>query len=120
MSATLVGGVGLAAYAVAVVGLDLEIREAQTMTFVAMSFGQVLSVFNARTESGSGFRGAASNRWLWAALTITFALEAAALGFPPLRDILGLSTLPALGWAIALALGLLPLAAIQGWRAART
>ena len=119
VSAMLVGGVGLAAYAVAVLGLDLETREAQTMTFVAMSFGQVLSVFNARTETGSGFRGAASNRWLWAALAITFGLEAVALGFPPLRDILGLDTLPGLGWAIALGLGLLPLAAVQTWRTIR-
>jgi P-type Ca2+ transporter type 2C len=119
VSATLVGGVGLGAYAVAVLGLDLETREAQTMTFVAMSLGQVLSVFNARSETGSGFRGAAENRWLWAALAVTFGLEAVALGFAPLRDILGLSSLPGLGWAFALALGLLPLAVVQGWRAAR-
>jgi hypothetical protein len=51
---------------------------------------------------------------------VTFSLEAVALGFPPLRDILGLSTLPGVGWAIALGLGLIPLAAIQGWRAARS
>jgi P-type Ca2+ transporter type 2C len=32
--------------------------------------------------------------WLWAALAITFLLEAAALSIPPLRDLLRLTTLP--------------------------
>jgi Ca2+-transporting ATPase len=119
-SAVLVGGVGLAAYSLAVVQLGLDTAGAQTMTFVAMSLGQVLTVFNARSETGSGFRGASRNRWLWAALAITFVLEAAALSVPPLRDLLGLTVLPASGWGLALLLGLVPLAAVQTTRLVRS
>jgi len=113
VSAVLVATVGLAAYGLGVLWLGLDTAGAQTMTFVAMSLGQVLTVFNARSETGSGFRGASRNRWLWAALGITFALEAAALGIPPLREILRLTTLPGQGWMIALILGLLPIAVVQ-------
>ena len=119
VSAILVAAVGLAAYGFGVRWLELDTAGAQTMTFVAMSLGQVLTVFNARSETGSGFRGASRNRWLWAALAITFALEAAALSIPPLRDLLRLTTLPAQGWAIALLLGLLPVATVQTVRTAR-
>jgi P-type Ca2+ transporter type 2C len=119
VSALLVAAVGLAAYGLGVVWLGLDTAGSQTMTFVAMSLGQVLTVFNARSETGSGFRGASRNPWLWAALTITFTLEAAALSIPPLRDILRLTTLPDRGWTIALLLGLLPLAAVQTARIAR-
>jgi Ca2+-transporting ATPase len=119
IQATLVAGVGLAAFGVGRGPLDLDVVGAQTMTFVAMSLGQVLAVFNARSERGSGFGGASRNPWLWAALGLTAALEAAALGIPPLADVLGLGGLPASGWAIALALGLAPVGVVQGYRAVR-
>ncbi|MFP4636601.1 MAG: cation-translocating P-type ATPase, partial [Nitriliruptoraceae bacterium] len=118
-SAAWVALAGLSAYAAAVLWLELETAGAQTMTFVAMSLGQVLTVFNARTERGSGFRGASHNRWLWVALAVTFALEAFALSFPPLREILRLTTLPGAGWAIALSLGLVPVTVVQLTRLVR-
>lgn len=117
VQAGLVAGVGLGAFAAGSGGLGLGTPGAQTMTFVAMSTGQVLAVFNARTDTGSGFRGAGRNRWLWAALAITTGLEALALGVPALRRVLGLTTLPGAGWAAAVALGLLPLALTQALRA---
>jgi P-type Ca2+ transporter type 2C len=120
VSASLVATVGLASFGLAVMWLGLGTAEAQTMTFVAMSLGQVLTVFNARSETGSGFRGASRNPWLWAALAITFTLEAAALSVPPLRDLLRLTTLPGQGWIIALLLGLIPLIVVQTTRIART
>ncbi|HKJ54441.1 MAG TPA: cation-transporting P-type ATPase [Nitriliruptoraceae bacterium] len=111
--AGLVAGVGLAAFAIGTRWLELDAAGAQTMTFVAMSLGQVLTVFNARTDRGSGFAGASRNKWLWLALAITAVLEAAALGVPWLADVLGLTGLPANGWWIALGLGLVPLLAVQ-------
>ncbi|MGM0818638.1 MAG: cation-translocating P-type ATPase [Actinomycetota bacterium] len=118
-SALLVAAVGLAAYGLATSWLGLGTAAAQTTTFVAMSLGQVLTVFNARRETGSGFRGASRNRWLWAALAITFALEAVALSVPALRDILGLTSLPGPAWGVALALGVVPVAAVQSARILR-
>ena len=113
VQASLVGGIGLAAYGIATLSLGLETAGAQTMTFIAMSAGQVLTVFNARSDRGSGFRGASGNPWLWAALAVTAALEAIALFVPPLSEILGLTTVPAQGWLIAGGLALIPLLVTQ-------
>ncbi len=118
-SAALVGGVGLVAFGLGRLWLDLEVIGAQTMTFVAMSLGQVLTVFNARTDTGSGFRGATRNPWLWVALGLTAVLEVAALAVPPLADVLGLTGLPMAGWLAALGLGLVPLGVTQAWRLLR-
>jgi Ca2+-transporting ATPase len=119
ISAALVGGVGLAAYTLATQWLGLDTAGAQTMTFVAMSLGQVLTVFNARHDTSSGFTGASKNPWLWGALAMTFALEALALGVAPLRDVLGLTTIPGPAWLVALALGLIPVLAVQAVRSLR-
>lgn len=119
VQASLVAAVGLAAFAVARQVLSLDVAGAQTMTFVAMSAGQTLTVFNARRDRGSGFRGATANRWLWIALAITASLEVTALAVPPLASVLGLTGLPAAGWTTALALGLLPMALTQAVRIVR-
>jgi P-type Ca2+ transporter type 2C len=117
--AALVATVGLAAFAVARLSLALDTPGAQTMTFVAMSVGQVLAVFNARTDRGSGFRGALSNRWLWLALAVTTALEVVALTVAPLSSVLGLTGLPATGWVTAVMLGLIPVVVTQAYRVMR-
>jgi Ca2+-transporting ATPase len=118
-SASLVATVGLTAFGLGRLWLDLEPAGAQTMTFVAMSLGQVLTVFNARTDRGWGFRGATRNPWLWLALGLTLVLETVALAVPPLADVLGLTGLPTAGWLAAGALGLVPLAVVQAWRLLR-
>jgi P-type Ca2+ transporter type 2C len=89
----LVGGVGLTTYLLALGPLDLALDEARTATFIALTSAQLLAVFNARTDRGSGFRGATANPYLWGALAITVGLEAMALGIAPLRDLLGLTVL---------------------------
>lgn len=118
--ASLVAGVGLVAYGVGRWSLDLSVPGMQTMAFTAMTVGQTLGVFNARSEHGSGFRGATQNPWLWAAIATTTALTVAALTVGPLRDLLGLTTVPGAGYLTAVGLGLVPVAAIQGVRALRS
>lgn len=112
----LVGGVGLTAYLLAIGPLDLSLDHARTATFVTLTSAQLLGVFNARTDRGSGFRGATANPYLWGALALTVTLEALALGVAPLRDLLGLTLLPAAGWAVALPLATVPVLATQGVR----
>jgi Ca2+-transporting ATPase len=119
IQASLVASAGLAAFGVARVSLGLGVAEAQTMTFIAMSAGQALSVFNARTDQGSGFRGATANPWLWGALVLTTALEAIALTNGWLSGVLGLTDLPLSGWATAAVLGLAPLILTQTVRLLR-
>ncbi|MDX1659111.1 MAG: cation-transporting P-type ATPase [Nitriliruptorales bacterium] len=117
--AALVAGVGLLAFFLGLNVYDLDTAGARTMTFLAMSAGQTLAVFNARSDTGSGFSGASANPWLWGALGLTFVLEAVALSIPPLRDVLGLAGLPLQGWVVAGLLGLVPVTVTQGWRIAR-
>jgi P-type Ca2+ transporter type 2C len=115
----LVGGVGLTTYLLALGPLDLALDEARTATFIAITTAQLLAVFNARTDRGSGFRGATANPYLWGALALTVTLEALALGVGPLRDLLGLTVVSPTAWAIALSLATVPVAATQGVRILR-
>jgi P-type Ca2+ transporter type 2C len=109
----LVGGVGLTAYLLARGPLDLALDEARTTTFIALTTAQLLAVFNARTDHGSGFRGASANPYLWGALALTVTLEAVALGVGPVRDLLGLTVLSPTVWVIALSLAVVPVVATQ-------
>jgi P-type Ca2+ transporter type 2C len=115
----LVGAVGFAAYLLATGPLDLGLPQARTMTFITLTTAQLLAVFNARTDSGSGFRGATSNPYLWGALALTASLEAVALGVPAMRDLLGLTVLDADAWLVALGLATLPLTLTQATRLLR-
>ena len=117
--ASLIAAVGLITFYVLAPALDLEGAARQTMTFVAITAAQLLAVFNARTETGSGFVHATRNPFLWLALGIAIAFEAAALGIPALRDTLGLDTMPADAWAAALLIAVAPLLLTQTTRIAR-
>ncbi|WP_170176997.1 cation-translocating P-type ATPase [Myceligenerans xiligouense] len=116
---TLVAAVGFTAYLLAQ-GLTADLAEARTLVFVTLTGAQLLAVFNARTDTGSGFRGAGGNPYLWGALAITVALQSLALGVPALRELLGLSTLGGREWALALSLAVVPLVIVQGSRMLRS
>jgi P-type Ca2+ transporter type 2C len=115
----LIASVGLSAYFLALGPLGLPTAAAQTTTFVAVTAAQLLAVFNARSEHGSGFVGATRNPYLWAALGITVSFEVAAFGILPLREILGLVLLPGEAWWVAAVLAPLPLVLTQSARMLR-
>jgi P-type Ca2+ transporter type 2C len=115
----LVGGVGLTVFGLSWSVLELSLEEARTATFITITTAQLLAIFNARTDRGSGFRGSTKNPFLWGGLGLTVALEAAALGIGPLRSLLGLTSLPPSMWALSLGLAVLPLAVTQTIRIAR-
>ncbi|HEX6238600.1 MAG TPA: HAD-IC family P-type ATPase [Acidimicrobiales bacterium] len=105
----LVGSVGLVAFGLGRTVLDLSFAGQQTLTFVTLTGAQLLGVFSARTDRANGFVGASRNPFLWGALVLTLALEGLALGVPPLRDLLGLTTVSGDGWLVAAALAPVPL-----------
>ncbi|WP_165949767.1 HAD-IC family P-type ATPase [Micromonospora sp. KC207] len=116
---TLVAAVALTAYLLASKVMNLDLDHARTMTFVTLTSAQLLTVFNARTNIGSGFRGATRNPYLWAALALTIALESLVLGVPAMRDLLDLTTLRVGDWAVALSLGVIPVVLVQTVRIVR-
>ena len=60
--------------------------------------------FNARSESASAFRDAFSNRWLWAAVALSTALQAAVVHLPFLNLAFGTVPLSAGQWAVCVAM----------------
>lgn len=113
---TLVAATGLLAFGVSNGPLGLGLGETRSVVFLAMSAGQTLAVFNARTDRGSGFKGASRNPWLWGALGVTALLEVAAFAIAPLRELLGLELPGADGFLLGGLLSLVPLLLIQAVR----
>jgi Ca2+-transporting ATPase len=111
--------VALIAYFMGLGPLGLEGAQLQSLVFITLTGAQLLAVFNARTDHGSGFAGASRNRWLWGAIGLTLALEVLAFTVPPLSGVLGLESPPPAAWALAAGLVPLPLVLIQGARMIR-
>ncbi|ASJ73636.1 hypothetical protein IMCC3135_17785 [Granulosicoccus antarcticus IMCC3135] len=51
---------------------------ARTATFTVLVLTQLFNCVNARSKSASAFRAAFSNRWLWAAVALSTALQGGA------------------------------------------
>ena len=52
-----------------------DLRYGQTMAFTVLMLFQLFNVFNARSDEESAFNGLFANRWLWAALGLSLALQ---------------------------------------------
>jgi Ca2+-transporting ATPase len=61
------------------------LRYAQTRAFTTLIFFQLFNVFNARSDRESAFRGLFSNKWLWAAVSLSIALQAVVVYTPFLQ-----------------------------------
>jgi len=65
---------------------------AQTMAFTTLVIAQLFNVFNARSDTRSAFAGLFQNGWLWAAIALSLALQAAVIYTPFLQQ--AFSTVP--------------------------
>lgn len=63
-----------------------DLRYAQTMAFTTLVLFQTFNVFNARSDERSAFRGLITNRWLWLAIILSLALQAAVVYVPVLQQ----------------------------------
>ena len=61
------------------------LRYAQTMAFTTLVTFQLFNVFNARSDEKSAFAGLFENRWLWASVGLSLALQAAVVYVPFLQ-----------------------------------
>jgi Ca2+-transporting ATPase len=74
------------------------LRYAQTMAFTTLMLAQLFNAFNARSDERSAFAGLFTNRWLWAALGLSVALQGLVLYVPPLQRAFGTVGLGAGDW----------------------
>jgi len=63
-----------------------DIRYARTMGFTNVVFFSLFTVFNARSDEQSAFKGIFSNKWLWGAVVLALFLQAAVIYIPFLQQ----------------------------------
>jgi Ca2+-transporting ATPase len=80
-------------------------RYAQTMAFTTVVFFSLFTVFNARSDEQSAFRGLRANRWLWAAVLLSLVLQIGVVYLPFLQ--VAFNTVPLSGsdWLRCAAVG---------------
>ncbi|MCA1733560.1 MAG: cation transporting ATPase C-terminal domain-containing protein, partial [Acidobacteria bacterium] len=62
-----------------------SLQYAQTMAFTTIVFFSIFTIFNARSDDESAFRGLFANRWLWGAIALSLAMQAAVIYLSPLQ-----------------------------------
>jgi Ca2+-transporting ATPase len=67
-------------------------------------FFQLFNVFNARSDSQSAFRDLFSNRWLWAAVSLSIALQCVVLYTPFLQRAFSTQPLSGADWLFCVAI----------------
>ena len=75
-----------------------DLRYAQTMAFTTLMLFQIVNVFNARSDEQSAFAHLFTNRWLWAAVGLSLALQVAVVYAPLLQRAFGTVALTGRDW----------------------
>jgi Ca2+-transporting ATPase len=87
---------------------------AGTMAFMTLALAQTLHALNTRSTRESIFgRRLFVNPWLWSALGVCLALQAAAVVVPFLQRVLRLAPLTLADWAVVMAGALAPLVIVE-------
>ena len=82
-----------------------NMRHAQTMAFTTLVFFSMFTVFNARSDERSAFVGMFSNKWLWGAVLLSLALQAAVVYVPFLQEAFSTAALSGRDWLVCAAVG---------------
>jgi Ca2+-transporting ATPase len=75
-----------------------SVRYAQTMAFTTLTLFQLFNVLNARSDERSAFEGLFRNRWLWAAIGLSFLFQVAVIYVPFLQQAFSTVSLSAGDW----------------------
>ena len=76
------------------------LRYAQTRAFTTLIFFQLFNVFNARSDRHSAFDDVFSNRWLWAAVILSIALQCVVLYAPFMQRAFSTQPLSGRDWLV--------------------
>jgi P-type Ca2+ transporter type 2C len=85
------------------IGGSGDMRHAQTMAFTTLVLFSLFTVFNARSDERSAFIGLFSNTWLWGAVGLSLALQAAVIYIPFLQQAFSTARLTAGDWLVCAA-----------------
>ncbi len=90
---------------------------ARTAGFTVLVLAQLFNCFNARSETRSAFRGLFANRWLWATVLLSAALQVAVVHVEFLNQAFGTSPLSLAHWGmcVAMASGVLWFSELRKW-----
>jgi Ca2+-transporting ATPase len=107
--ASLITAVTLAAFWIALDGDRTASPRALTMSFMTLALAQTFHLGNARSEEHVlTVQQALSNPVALGAVALVVFLQALAVHFPPLADVLRTAPLGARDWAVCVSLGLVP------------
>ncbi len=81
-----------------------SLDNARTAGFTTLVFAQLFNCFNARSETVSAFRHLFANRWLWAAVVLSFLLQIAVVHVPFLNTAFGTTALSLDQWLVCVAM----------------
>lgn len=90
--------------------LNLDDRQAVTLSFLTLALTQLWHVFNMRSEDSTLFNNTiVRNRWVWGALALCIVLILLAVYLTPLATVLQIHPPTSLGWSIVFGFSLVPL-----------
>lgn len=81
-----------------------SVAHAQSMAFTVLVFFQLVNAFNMRSSRGSALTGVLGNRWLWAAVLTSAALQVAVVQIPVLQQAFGTVGLSLRDWMVCSAM----------------
>lgn len=90
------------------------LRHASTIAFMTLALAQVVHAFSARSQTRSMFTSRLfTNRWLWAAVVMCLALQAAAVSLPRLQQVLHTIPPTVTDWGLIATCSLLPVVVVE-------
>ena len=81
------------------------LTHARTMAFTTLVLFQLFNVLNARSDERSAFEDLFVNRWVWAALGLSLALQALVVYVPFLQQAFQTAPLSGEDWLLCLGVG---------------
>jgi Ca2+-transporting ATPase len=75
-----------------------DLRYAQSMAFTTLMLAQLFNTLNARSDERSAFVHLFTNRWLWASIGLSLALQVLVLYVPAMQRAFGTIGLSAADW----------------------
>ncbi len=101
-------------------GMDLNLERARTLTFTVMVLAQLFHALNNRSENRSIFAlGLWTNKPLLAAVGLSALLQAGIVSWPSVQSLFKVAPFDPEHWVLAIGMGMLPLVAMEIWKAAK-